>query len=187
MSTCLHLRIKEAGSCFNNANSLVESLNLVNCTVGVGNNGDQLETEILWVEVDLESKRKSELLAGRDLSLISCSRQISNNARTGMGSSCQWLQSRQCASNNGYSYWLLFFIDEIQKCFCRVTVNELHTEDFGAGDWMTREDSRALLRPGAMTIRSFRGRILRFGQGLTASAAKTLTARRARRARAVYL
>jgi hypothetical protein len=134
MSVCLHLRIKEAGSCLDNANSLVESLNLVNRTVGVGNNGDQLETEILWVEVDLESKRKSKLLASRDLSLISCSRQISNNARTGMGSICQWLQSRQCASNNSYPYGLLFFIDEIQKRFCRVTVDELDAEDFGAGE-----------------------------------------------------
>jgi hypothetical protein len=142
MSICLHLRIKEAGSCLNNANSLVESLNLVNCTVGVGNNGDQLETEILWVEVDLERKRKSELLAGRDLSLISCSRQISNNARTGMGSSFQWLQSRQCAPNNSYPYRLLFVIDEIQKCFCRVTVDELHTEDFGAGEVSRGRDSK---------------------------------------------
>ena len=35
LSICLHLRIKEAGSRLNNADSLVESLNLIDCTMGV--------------------------------------------------------------------------------------------------------------------------------------------------------
>lgn len=134
MTICLHLRIKEAGSCLNNTNSLIESLNLVDCTLGIGNNGDQLETKVLWMEVDLESKRKSEFLSGRDLSLISLSRQISNNACTGMGSRCQWLQSRQCASNNSYPYGMLLFISEIEERFCRMAIDELHAEDFGAGE-----------------------------------------------------
>ena len=89
--SCLHLGIKNAGSSVDYTNSLIESLDLVNCTGFARDDRDQIETKVLWVQVGGESIGKRLLLAGRNFYLITGSRQVANDASTGVRSRGQWL------------------------------------------------------------------------------------------------
>lgn len=128
------MRVEEAGSSLNHADSLIISLNLVHVTCLARDNGNQVQTEILWVEIGGESVRKSLLLASRDLNIVTSSGDIADNGSTGMCARCQWLQSGQRAANESYLDRFRLIVREIQDSLCGMPIDELDAEDLSIGE-----------------------------------------------------
>lgn len=86
------------------------------------------------MEISCEAERQSLLFASRNLDVISCMSEIADNGSRGVSARSQWLQSRQCASDNGNIYRLGLVVREIEERLCRVPVYELHAEDLRLGE-----------------------------------------------------
>ncbi len=128
------MRIKQAGSGLNDADSSIVSLDLIDGTSGAGNNRNQVEAKILWVEIGGEAERETLLLASRDFNIVSSRRQVADNRIGRMGSLWQLQERCQCAANNGHLNWLCLAVFEIQYCLGRVPVDQLDAKDFGGGE-----------------------------------------------------
>ncbi len=89
----VHLGVEDASSWLDDADSLVESLDLVDVTSLARDNGDQVETEINWVQVGSEGVGKSPLCASWNLDIVSGSSQVANNRSTGRSICGQCLKS----------------------------------------------------------------------------------------------
>jgi hypothetical protein len=124
-----HLGVEDAGSRVDNADSLVECLDLVDVTSLAVYNGNQVQSELLWVKIGGEAVRETLLLACGDQSVISSDSQIAHNRHERIGSFWQWLHARQCTRNEGHRHGLSFIIDEVDNGFVRVTIYDLHTEN----------------------------------------------------------
>ena len=126
--------IEEAGSCLNNTDSLIVSLDLVDIARLARHNRDQVETELLGVQVGREGEWQALLLARWNLHIITSRRDIADNSSAGMGIEWQWLQSGQRAPNDRYLDRLCLIIGEIQQSLCRVSIDKLDAEDLCVGE-----------------------------------------------------
>jgi hypothetical protein len=196
----VHLRIKEASRSLNDTNSLIESLNLINRARLTSHHRNDIESQILGVEISGEAERQRLLLPSRNLNIVSCVGEIADNGSRGMTPSSQWLESGQCASNDGDIDRLGLVVGEIEEGLCRVPIYKLASEDFRLWEGGRDRDGKIggcwgrlelffSLDDDGVSFLSWCCRLVRvLGNWLTDSgAAKTLAARRARRARVVYL
>ncbi len=126
--------VKDAGSSLNYADSLVVSLDLVDIACLARDNGNQVQTEILWVEVGGERVREGLLLASWDLDIVASSGDIADNGSAGMESRCDWLQRGQRASNECYLDGLRFIVREAEHGLCRVPIDELDAKYLSIGE-----------------------------------------------------
>ena len=127
----VHLRIKEASRSLNNANSLIESLYLINRTSLTSHNRNDVESQILGVEIGCEAEWQCLLLASRNLNVISRMSQVADNGGGRVSARRQWLESGQCASDDCDVDGLGLIVREIEQCLCRVPIYKLHTKDLG--------------------------------------------------------
>jgi hypothetical protein len=134
----IHLRVKDAGSSLDNADSFIVSLDLVHIPRLTRYNCNQIETKILGVQVGGEREGKCLLLASWNLDIITSSRDITDNGSAGMKSRRQGLQSRQRAPNDSYLNGFRLIVGEVQYSLCRVTIDELHAKDLSI--WEGRGD-----------------------------------------------
>jgi len=130
----VHLGVKDAGSSLDNADSLVVSLNLVDIARLARDNGDQVQTEILGVEIGGERVGKSLLLASRDFDIVAGSGDIADNSCAGVKSRCDWLQRGQRAPDESYLDRFCLIVRETQHGLCRVPIDELYAKDFSIGE-----------------------------------------------------
>lgn len=127
----VHLRVEDASGSLNNTDSLIESLNLINRTRLTSHNCNNIEPQILGMEISCEAERQGLLLASRNLNIVSRMGEVADHGGRWVSTRCQWLQSRQRASNDGYVDRLGFMVREIEECLCRVPIYKLHAEDLG--------------------------------------------------------
>lgn len=128
---CEHLRIKNTGSSLNNTNSPIESLNLIHLPSLTRHNGNDIELQIGRMKIRGKGKRKSLFLSRRNLNIISRTGDIPDNQRAWVSARCQWLETRQCASDDCDLYWFFLTVGEIEECLCRVAIDQLYAEDLG--------------------------------------------------------
>ncbi len=126
--------VKDTSSSLDNAHSLVVSLDLVDIARLARDDGNQVQTEILRMEIGGERVRKSLLLASRDLNIVTSSGDIADNGSTGVYARCQWLQRGQRAPDESYLDGFSLIVREIQNGLCRVPIDELDAEDLSIGE-----------------------------------------------------
>lgn len=76
---CSHLRVKERGGSLDNGDGLVEHLLGEHGTLGVLDDGGQVEGQVLGVHLGCEAVGKRLLLAGRDGDIVAGGRQVADN------------------------------------------------------------------------------------------------------------
>ena len=126
--------VKDAGSSLDNADGLVVGLYLVYVACLAREDGNQVQTEILGMEIRGERIGEGLLLASRNLDIITSSCDIADNGSAGMKTRCNWLQSGQRAPNQSYLDRFRLIVREAQDCLCRVPIDELDTEDLSVGE-----------------------------------------------------
>src|SRR3954453_21618971 len=77
----LHLRIEDASILFHDADSLIEGRDSVVGTIGVTQDGGQVQSQLLWVKFGCEGVDQALLLASWDIDIVSCCRQVADDAR----------------------------------------------------------------------------------------------------------
>ena len=128
------MRIENAGGWLNNSDSLVVSLNLVDVTGLAGDHGDQVKTELDWVQVVDKGVWKSGLLAGRNQYIVSGGSEVADHSCAGRGINRQWLECREKSANEGDGDWIGFAVGEVKNSFGRVAIDELDTENLRVGE-----------------------------------------------------
>lgn len=122
------MRIEDASILLNDADSLIEGLDSVVGTVDVTQDGSQVQSQLLWVKLGYEIVGQALLLASWDLDIVSCCRQVANDARALRIEVC----SPEAAANEVDSYGFGLFVGEGKEGLCRLAIDELDAEDLSA-------------------------------------------------------
>ena len=122
------MRIEDASILLNDADSLIEGLDSVVGTVNVTQDGSQVQSQLLWVKLGYEIVGQALLLASWDLDIVSCCRQIANDARALRIKVC----SPEAAANEVDSYGFGLFVGERKEGLCRLAIDEFDAEDLSA-------------------------------------------------------
>ena len=107
----LQLRVKETGIGLYDRDSAIEGVQGVEGILGL-NHGSQIESQILWVKVRLESVRQGLLLARCNLDSILSSSQIAYDARSRTRRAA--FERPQAAAHKLHGDWIGLFIQEGQ-------------------------------------------------------------------------
>ena len=124
----VHLRVEEASGSFDNADRLVVYGDSVEGVLGVLQNGNELETQVLGVHLRGEAVGGRLLLASGDFQRVALGRQVAQD----LGLRRSVLQ--QGSADNGQDNGLRLVILDRQAGLGRVAVDELHAEDLGLGE-----------------------------------------------------
>lgn len=118
-----HLGVEQAGGPFNNGDGLVVGGDCENGVLGVPQNGDELETEILGVELGGEGVGHSLLSAGGDLNRVLLRGEVAHDLRLAIG----LLEKR--ATNDAYANGLGLIVGDGQTRLGDMAVDHLDTKD----------------------------------------------------------
>lgn len=205
----VHLGVKNAGRRLDNAGQAAVSFDLEGAVLLVTNNGDEVENNILRLHVESERERQGAGLAGSNIDIIAQGRQVAEDAGRGGSILGQWLRGREHAADKDEIDGTLLMVGDLDDRPGRVAVHELDAKvrvgegrlDVDVQLWGLDLWSFGILRLvdeqlsvsrrwwqafGRARERPMRALCVRgwWNPRLTsASAAKTETARRARRAR----
>ena len=134
--------VKDAGSSLDNADSLVVGLDLVHIPCLAREDGNQVQTEILRVEIRGEGVWEGLLLASWDLNIVTSRRDVADNGSAGMNARCKWLQRGQRAPNQSYLHRFRFIVCEAQYSLCRVSIDQLDAEDLSIWEGRSNRDGK---------------------------------------------
>lgn len=99
-----------------------------------GHNGDQAETEILWVKISSEAVRQDLLLRSGNLNIVAGAGDVADDGRVGIGSSLQWLQAGKLSSNEGYGDGSLLVVCELEQGLGWAAIDQLDAKDLNLGE-----------------------------------------------------
>lgn len=128
-SGLLRLRIKKAGRSLNDADSLIESLDLVDRSSLRRDLCDNVEAKILWVHIFLEGIGELLGRAGRNRDAIFGARQVLYNSSAEGASLGQSLQSREEALDAIYNDGNILVVFEFEESLGRTFIDQLDAED----------------------------------------------------------
>lgn len=130
----IHLGVEEAGRGLDNGGSLVISLELVDSTLGVGDDSNDLEEDILGLHILGESKGQLLLGASRNLEAVLDGRQVAHDALVSRSIGSAGLGGDERAANHGDGDGLRLMVGDLDEGLGRSAVDELHTKDVSVGE-----------------------------------------------------
>lgn len=122
--------VQKARSSLDDADSRIESLDLVDSSGIAGNNSYNLEAKVGWVEISSEGVWYTLLFASSNGQPVFSARQIADNPRVCGSSLGHLVQGHQGTSNNGNLNSFLLIVGEVEHRTCRVTIDDLDAKDF---------------------------------------------------------
>jgi hypothetical protein len=137
----IHLWIKNACRSFQNADSLIVCLELVDQTVFILNYSHDLQTKILGVHIRRESIRQALLPTSRDLNAILGACQIADNCHGRVRSSRQRLQRCKSTADQRDLDWLRLVISKVQDGLRCAAIDQLDPEDLSIWELDIHRDS----------------------------------------------
>lgn len=120
----LHLGVKYASIRLNHAHSLVECLNGVESTFGVGKHGCKTELKVLWVQLSGETVAERLLFSRGNLDVVASSGQVAYNH-----ASLTDILGPQAAANEGDRDWFWLVIGDREHSLGWVSINQFNPED----------------------------------------------------------
>lgn len=129
-----HLRVKEAGRGLNDGGGSVVSLELVDIAVGVGDNSNKLEKDILGLHVEGEGERKLLLLTSLNGEVVRDSSQVTDDALVGGLVSGKLLGGSELATNEGDLDGSLVAVLDLNNSLGRSAIDKLDAKDVGVGE-----------------------------------------------------
>lgn len=131
----LHLRVEDAGRGLDDARGSAVGLDLEDLAgTGVGDDGDQLNDDILGHHVENELEGELVLGAGRDGDVVPDGRQVAED-RGGLGRvGGQRLCSPERTANKGDVDWRLLVVSDLNQRLGDPAVDDLDAEDVGIGE-----------------------------------------------------
>lgn len=130
----VHLRVKDAGRGLNNADGLVGGLDLEDLVRAVGDDGHDVEADVLGVHVEGERVRQGLLLAGGDGGLVLDGAEVAQDAGGRVRVGGELLQRVQGAAQEHDLDGLGLVVGDVHHGLGRAAVDELHAEDVGLGE-----------------------------------------------------
>lgn len=130
----IHLGVEEAGRRLDDGGSLVISLELVDSTLGVGDDSNYLEKNILGLHILGESKGQLLLGTSRNLEAVLHGRQVAHDALVSRGIGSAGLGGDERAANHGDGDGLRLMVGDLDEGLGRSAVDELHAEDVSVGE-----------------------------------------------------
>ena len=134
MGVSIHLRVEEASRRLDNRGSRVVSLDLVDAALVIGDDGDNLEKNVLGLHV--LGKGEGEVLLGTSLNLdiVLHRRQVARNALIRRRVSSAGLCGHERTADKSNRDSMSFVVGDFDNGLGRASVDELHTEDVGVGE-----------------------------------------------------
>lgn len=114
---CLHLRIKDAGRCLNDANGMIIDTDLEDLVGRVAHNSHELQADILRLHVEDEGVRKGLLLAGGNGRLVGDGSQVANHGARWVGIGTVILGIQELATNEGHQDRLILIVGNVDDSF----------------------------------------------------------------------
>lgn len=127
----IHLWVEEASWSFNNADSLIESLDLEEVSSSIVHNSSYVKAKILWVKFGSERVWEAQLLSRSNVNIVAGAREVANDTGRGWQTLWELIQSRQVSSNDGESDRFRLAVGKFEKSLGRMVVDKLHTENLG--------------------------------------------------------
>lgn len=121
--------VQKASWSFDNADSLVESLNLEDITRSIVHDGSNVKTKVLWVKLSSELVWEAQFLSSSNLDVITSAGEITDDTSRGWSTLRESIQSSQVCTNDSESYGFGLIVGEFKKSLGRVVVDELHTKN----------------------------------------------------------
>lgn len=129
----VHLGVEEASGSLNDGGSGVGGLDLVDGTLGVGDDSDELNKDILGVHVDGEGVGKLLLLASLNLEVVGDRGEVADNLLVSRGVLGELLGGGEDTSDESDIDGLAVVVGDLDDGLDGATVDELHAEDVGLG------------------------------------------------------
>lgn len=130
----IHLGVEEAGGGLNNGSGSVVDLDLVDVALGVGDNSNKTEENILRLHVEGKGKGELLLLAGGNLKVVLDGRQVADDGLVGGLLGGELLGSGEGAADKGDLDGAIVAVVDLDDGLCGTTVDELDTKDVGLGE-----------------------------------------------------
>lgn len=124
----VHLGVKDAGGGLDDGSQAVVSLDLEDLTLGVSDDSQKADNNILGLHVQNERERQRLGLASRNLDLVLDSGQVAKDTGPGGRILRQWLCGRQRSADEGKLDWLNLMVRDLDDRLGRVPVDELDTK-----------------------------------------------------------
>ena len=120
---CVHLGVEEAGGRLNDADGLIVDRDGVEGALGILQDGDELQTQILGVQLGAERVGHRLLGAGRDLNRVALRSEVADDLRLAGG----FLDER--ATDNGDANGSGLVVCDGETGLGGVAIDELHAKD----------------------------------------------------------
>lgn len=130
----VHLRIKEAGRGLDNGSGVVVDGDAEEFALCVGDDGHDLQPDILRLHVEGKRVGQGLGLARLDGQVILDGREVAQNGPVGGGVVGQRVRGRDCAGEGGYADGVVLVVGHLDEDLCRPAVDEAHAEDVGVGE-----------------------------------------------------
>ncbi len=163
-----HLGVKDAGGSLDNAGRSSMGLDLEDLASGVGDDGRDIEDDILGIHVEDESERHRVLFAGRNRHAIAQAGKVANDGSGLGGALGQRLGGLEEPTDKCDVKRAILLVLDLDERLGGAAINKLHAEDVGLGEGghelglEGRRGGRGLLGGGiglfavAVRIRGFR-------------------------------
>ena len=131
----LHLRVEEAGGRLDDARGAAVGLDLEDLVGGgVGDDGDQLDDDVLGHHVEDELEGQLVLLAGGDGDVVAHGRQVAQDGGGGGGVVGQRRGGLELAADEGDFNWGVLVVGDLDQGLGDAAVDDLDAEDVGVGE-----------------------------------------------------
>jgi len=157
----LHLGVEDAGRSLHNRSRAAVGLNLEDLALVVGDDGREVEDDILGGHVQGKGIRHNVLLAGGDLDAIAKPRQVADDGDRLGGALGQRLGGLEVSADKGNVDRAFLLVGDLDQGLGGATVDELDTKDVGLGEGRLNVelevgDRRSLALDGLLPIGSAR-------------------------------
>lgn len=129
-----HLRIEEARRSLDNGGRGVCGLDLVDAARGVGEDGDELDVDVLGVHVLREGVGQVLLLAGGHLNVVLGGGEVADDGLVGEGVLGEPARGHEGAGHEGQLDRVGVVVGDVDEGARRAAVDELNAEDVGLGE-----------------------------------------------------
>lgn len=153
-----HLRVKDAGGGLDDAGRAAVDLDLEDLTGGVGDDGEEVNDDVLGVHVQDEVEGEGLLLAGGNRDVVPDGCQVADDIGASGRALGQLLGGAEGTADEGDVNGAILLVLDVDQCLGDLAVDELDTKDVGF-----REGSRdislelSLDRGGGRSVASLGG------------------------------
>lgn len=130
----VHLGVEEASGSLNNGSGSVVGLDLVDVALGVRDDGDKTEENILRLHVEGKGEGELLLLAGGDLEVVLDGRQVADDGLVGGLVGGELLGGGEGAADKGDLDGARVAVVDLDDGLCGTAVDELDAKDVGLGE-----------------------------------------------------